>query len=496
MMRFSSVFRIFFTVVMVISTRAAAGEVEEEYFAVFMEGAKVGYAINTREVQDSNVITSHEVDITVSRFNIPVNVHSMETYVETTAGEPLRFMSEHLMSGMAMKIQGFVKEDGKLEVLYSMGSTERTTTMEWPEGALMSEGTRLFTEKKGLEEGTSYTLKFFHSAMMQAIDVHISIGAREEVDLLGRVVNLTKVTSTMMLPDAGPIVSTEYVDDEHKLQKEQTSIAGILVEMVACAKEFALGENDVLELVDKMFILSPEPLGEERLLKSVRYVLLPTSEDAKLNIPSIDNQTVERLDDGRLIVKVEPVSASEGSKFPYRGKEEAILDALKGNRYLQSYDERVINLAKKAVGDTTDASEAVKKIESFVAEYILNKGLSVGYASAIEVVESKQGDCTEYAVLSAAMCRAVGIPSRVVMGLAYVENYMGLEHRFGGHAWTEAYVGSKWVGIDSSFKGAGLGGYGPGHIALAVGNGDPGDFFAIVSSLGQFKIEKIEVTKK
>jgi transglutaminase-like putative cysteine protease len=190
------------------------------------------------------------------------------------------------------------------------------------------------------------------------------------------------------------------------------------------------------------------------------------------------------------------VSSAEGSNFPYSGEDEKILGAMQPNRCLQSDDERVIKLAKKAIGNTKDTEEAVRKIESFVADYLVNKGLSVGYATAIEVIESKQGDCTEYAVLSAAMCRAVGIPSRVVMGLAYVEHYMGLEHRFGGHAWTEAYVGGKWIGIDSAFKGAGLGGYGPGHIALATGNGNPENFFAIANSMGQFKIEKVEVVKK
>jgi hypothetical protein len=494
-MRLSFVLRVLSVVVFIFGS-TAFGEVEEDYFAVFMEGAKVGHAINTREVKEGEVFTEHTVDITISRFNIPINVHSSETYVETLDGKPLRMMSENHLSGIPIIIQGYIKEDGKLDIKYSGAGTEKTISMEWPEGALLSEGIRLLTEQKGLEEGTSYSVKIFHAAFMQAVDVHIVIGAREEIDLLGRVVNLRKVSSTMMMPNTGPILSVGYVDDENNLQKEQTNIAGISVELVASEKEFALGENDVLELVDKMFIVSPESLGDEKLLKSVRYVLLPTNEEAKLNIPSIDNQSVHQQDDGRIVIVVEPVLAPEGGKFPYQGDEGAIYEAIKPNNYLQSDDERVIKLAKEAIGDTKDAAEAVRKIESFVADYMVNKGLSVGYASAVEVAQSRQGDCTEYAVLSAAMCRAVGIPSRVVMGLAYVENYMGMESRFGGHAWTEAYVGDKWVGIDAAFKGAGLGGYGPGHIALAVGNGNPEDFFAIVSSLGQFEIEKVEVTKK
>jgi hypothetical protein len=377
-----------------------------------------------------------------------------------------------------------------------MGGMEQKTTMQWPEGAMMAEATLLFSEKMGLKKGTSYSLKVFDPTIMQAIGVHVAIGAREEVDLLGRVVNLTKATSTIMMPGAGPVVSIDYIDDEHKLQKQQTNIAGINVEMVTCAKEFALGENDVLDLVDKMFVSSPQPLGNESLLKSVRYVLLPKRENIKLNIPSIDNQSVQQQGDGRVVIIVEPVSAPTGVKFPYAGDDEDVLESMKATRYLQSDDERVIKLAKEAVGDTEDTAQAVREIESFVASYMVNKGLSVGYASAVEVAESKQGDCTEYAVLSAAMCRAVGIPSRVVMGIAYVEKYMDMENRFGGHAWTEAYVGDKWVGIDAAFKGAGLGGYGPSHIAFEAGSGNPEDFFAIAGIMGQFEIEKVEITKK
>jgi transglutaminase-like putative cysteine protease len=120
------------------------------------------------------------------------------------------------------------------------------------------------------------------------------------------------------------------------------------------------------------------------------------------------------------------------------------------------------------------------------------------------VAASKQGDCSEFAVLTAALCRAVGIPAQVVVGVAYVNwdpmlrrtinpqstETANTEHVFGGHAWVQAYVGDKWVGLDAAFKSAGLHGYDPGHIALAAGNGDPEDFFNLIGTLGQFTIEK------
>ena len=79
------------------------------------------------------------------------------------------------------------------------------------------------------------------------------------------------------------------------------------------------------------------------------------------------------------------------------------------------------------------------------------------------------------------------------MGVAYVKEFGSLKNCFGGHAWVQAYVGGKWVSIDASFKSAGLGGYDAGHIALAQGNGNPENFFSLLSTIGQFKIDKVTI---
>jgi hypothetical protein len=90
------------------------------------------------------------------------------------------------------------------------------------------------------------------------------------------------------------------------------------------------------------------------------------------------------------------------------------------------------------------------------------------------------------------MCRAAGIPAKVTVGVAYVDDFEG-RTGFGGHAWTEAYIGDKWVGLDSAFKAGGLGKFDAGHIALASGNGEPANFFNMATTLGNFRIEKVIV---
>jgi hypothetical protein len=278
------------------------------------------------------------------------------------------------------------------------------------------------------------------------------------------------------------------------MQKSIMPAMGMQIVVVACDKAFALSDNDVVDFLGRFLLVSPVQLSASDLDtgKVITYYLAPNA-GAALRIPSSDNQTVRWMQDGKVAVKVQAVSAKEGSAFPYKGSEPVALEALKATQYVQSDAKQIVNLAKHAVAGAKDAAEAVKQIESFVSGYITEKDLSIGYASAIEVAASKQGDCSEHAVLAAALCRAVGIPARVATGVAYSEGFLGQEHIFGAHAWTEAYVGGKWVGLDATRSPQG---FGPGHIMLATGNGDPGDFFGMVSTLGQFKIEKVELGDK
>jgi hypothetical protein len=482
-----------------VSLPALAQE-EKEYFALLMEGKKVGYAIHTRAVADGRVTTSDEVSVTISRLGIPVTVAMTETSIETPQGEPLGFRAVQDLGAMRMTMVGVIDSNGTVELTSASLGSQQKSRMDWPQGALMAEGLRLLTLDKGLTPGTEYEVSLFSPSVMQAIDTKVQIGQKEEVDLLGRVLTLSEMTTSATLPGAGPITTQSYVDDELRTLKSSIPIAGMQVEMIACAREVAMGGNDVLDLIDKMFVKSPERIADVGSTKSITYTLRCTT-DANLAIPSTDNQKAEQQADGSIVLHIEPLTAPAGGTFPYRGDDPALLDATKPNRFLQSDRKEIVALARKAVGDTKDSAEAARRIEAFVARHVEERSLSVGYASAAEVAQSRKGDCSEFAVLTTALCRAVGIPAQVCVGVAYVTDFAGIQG-FGGHAWAQAYVGAdsrgqggKWLGLDAAFKASGRGGYDPGHIALAVGDGEPANFFNMATSLGQFKIEKLEVRR-
>jgi hypothetical protein len=473
-------------------TPFALAETETEYFAVFMGGKKAGHTTLTRKVTGDKVTTTQTVSLTMSRGGIPLTISMTETTVETVQGKPLGFKSVQDLGAMTMETRGTIEKEQTIKLkINSMGMVE-DKTMPWPAGAVMNEALRLLQLKKGLKDGTTFTAKVFSPSMLAAVDTQIRIGSKKNVDLLGRVVSLTEVTSTMMSPTGELLsASTSFVDDEAKQQKIIAPVAGINVEMLACGKDFALSPSDPVEFIEKTFVPSPVSLADAKPAKSITYHIVPKG-GAKLNIQPNVNQAVRPDGKGGIVLIVKPVAPPSGITFPYKGKDGRALKALKPTRFLQSKDDRIIALAKRAIGDTTDAAQAAKKIEDFVGEYINEMGLSVGYASAAEVALSRTGDCTEHAVLTAAMCRAVGIPAEVVMGMMYVEEFAGSKNVFGGHAWTQVYLGDKWIGLDATRT---PNGYDARHIALAGGSGNLEDFLGLLSTIGNFTIGDIKVEK-
>jgi hypothetical protein len=481
-------------VVLIFSSWSGAAESETDYYAVFMEGAKIGHSVHTRSVEGSRVTTTDAMTMTMGRGPAAITVQMVETSIETTRGEPVGFKLVHDLGMMKTEMSGKVSREGKVDVTTMSMGNEQKSAFDWPEGASMAEGLRLLEVKQGLKEGLTYRAKVFSPSAMQAMDAQVRIGPKQNVDLLGRVVALTEVETALFLPGGGEMPTRSYVDDELRMQKTITAAMGMRIEVIACDKKFALSDSDVVDFFGRFLLKSPVRLSSSDLGhgKKITYYVAPNA-GAAVRIPSSDNQTVRWMQDGKIAVSVEPVSVEGGSAFPYKGSEPQALEALKATQYVQSNASEIAELSRRAVDGAKDAAEAVKKIESFVAGYISEKDLSVGYASALEVAASKQGDCSEHAVLAAALCRAAGIPARIATGVVYSEGFLGQEDIFGPHAWTEAYVGGKWVGLDATRSPQG---FGPGHILLASGNGDPADFFGMISTLGQFKIEKVEVEDK
>ncbi len=462
----------------------------QQYYAIMMNNQKSGHAVHMRTVGDETVTTTFMMNLSMVRGGMPIEMSQVQKTIETLDGKPLSFETVQDMSLMSVKMSGKVDDAGTLHItVESMGQRQKKT-MPWPEGAVLNEGARLIQQAKGLQPGTQYTVKTFSPEMMQVVDAQVTIGPKKNIDLFGRIVPLTEVKTALTMPGTGSIIVTDYVNSDFESLKNMMPVAGMQIELIACEKEFALSDNELFDAMEAAFIASPVRLENLDQAASAIYIIRSNDPNEPLHFPEDDNQNVETVSPGTVKITIQPAEAPKGIGLPIKTKRPDLLAAMKPTMYIQSDDPNIMKLAKEAVGSAADAATAARNIESFVANYITNQSLGVGYASAVEVMQSRQGDCSEFAVLTAALCRAAGIPAQVVTGIAYIDNFGQIQHSFGGHAWNRVRIGRKWICLDAAFKSGGKG-YNPGHIALAFGSGDPSDFFKMVASLGKFKIEKV-----
>jgi hypothetical protein len=471
-----------FLVVWTVAGWAVAAD-ETDYFAILSDGSKIGYSIHTRSIGEGKVTTADTVSMSAERLGAPLTMAMTEEHTETADGKPLTFKCMQDLSLMSQTVEGRILPGGKMLITSgAAGQPKSQTTLDWPAGALMSEGAFLLQKRYGLKEGLTYSYTEFDAMSLHGRQTTVQVIGRKPVDILGR-----KETLWETLSMTEGVAGTVYLNDDFKLRKTVSAQGGMNIEIVACTQEFALSENATMDLTNQILVESPQPLNNLKAAGGIAYHFEPNGQ-AKLVVPNYDNQKV-RTDPSGLTVTVMAQNIPSGVAFPYAGNDPRALAALKPTVYLESQNPQVVALARQAVGTTKDAAEATRRIEAFVRDYITTKDYAVGYASAGEVVKTRRGDCTEHAVLGAALCRAVGIPARVVAGIAYVNEAEGFEHVFGHHAWFMAYLNGQWIHFDAMFPN----GYDVGHIAFAAGDGSPGDYTNIVTLMGNFRIDSVTI---
>ncbi|MDD2739620.1 MAG: transglutaminase family protein [Methylomonas lenta] len=119
----------------------------------------------------------------------------------------------------------------------------------------------------------------------------------------------------------------------------------------------------------------------------------------------------------------------------------AVLTYLLPSRYCES--DRFIDLAQEIVTGVSSGYDQVASINQWLRNNIrFNPDSPYFQMSAVEVNSAGEGVCRELAHLGIALCRALCIPARMVVG--YLHGLKPMDF----HAWFEAYVGGRWYTFD------------------------------------------------
>lgn len=153
-------------------------------------------------------------------------------------------------------------------------------------------------------------------------------------------------------------------------------------------------------------------------------------------------QTVEQKSAKELLLTIAARQSGpeKGIELPVKDPEFA--QFLKATREFAADNEQVKTQAKKIAGTDRDAWSVARKLAGWTYKNLEWK--HVANADAAQTLATREADCSEFSTLFVAMARSVGLPARMVTGLAYSGN------SFGGHAWVEVWIG-RWIELDPTW---------------------------------------------
>lgn len=471
---------------------AARSNVREVWDVVFLQQARVGYRHLHVEPETTDgqqlVKVTTEMQFDVLRAGQRIQQQTSTTSWESPQGRLIRFETKAQLGNEPTVVRGHV--DGrelKLETVQAGRSVP--SKVAWPEDGDGPEAVELSLERKPMQAGQRRRVVSLAPILNQPAVTELVAVGMEATSLLTGTYELLRIDAVTQLTgltihgklwtDAQGNVIKQWVQEP----LEQTSYR--------VSRDEALGSgqpgNFDLTLATNILLKGKLPRDLHAAQESKYRVRMKDDDPAKLFAVG-QSQQVTSTAATIAEVSVRAIRP-ETPLVPLITELPPTSDDLLGSALVQIDAPKVIELATTAAPAGGDEWKAAVTLEQFVHRKIKNKNFSLALASAAEVADHLEGDCTEHAVLLTALLRARKIPARVALGVVYVPSQKSLVF----HMWTEAFVAGRWIPLDATL---GQGGIGAGHLKLAHSSLADGtallSFMNVAKVLGRLQVELLD----
>jgi hypothetical protein len=404
----------------------------EEWWGVYYRGEKIGYA---RQIIEPKA-TGYEIrDHSELRLNLLGTSQATSTNVRMDVDMEwaLNNFDFELRSGeMHFKASGRVSP-GQLSVETFSAGHRATREIPLTQRPYLLAALKPFVATQQLEEKKDYYFATFDPATLSQQVAKVVIEGRENILVGGRTEPALRVRQQFK-----GIAVTSWLDGSGRTLKEE-SPGGLSMtrQSPAQARELGAARSVSLDLIAQTSIQIatsiPNPAKKELL-----RLRLSGFDPAGFTLSGGRQQ----FSDGVLEIRREAIEALRRVSLPAR--DARLIPYLQPTPFLQSDNPKIRALAGQIVGQEKDARSAALHIKSWVYKNITKKS-TVSIPTALEVLQTRRGDCNEHAVLFNALARAAGIPAKTVVGVVYVRG------AFYYHAWSEVWLG-EWVSLDPVFN--------------------------------------------
>ncbi|MSP73267.1 MAG: transglutaminase domain-containing protein [Myxococcales bacterium] len=443
------------------ATELQAGD---EWLGLYFGEQKVGLTHIHKERREAGgweyeYRTSLKLDVAGTGLSIDLEVHV--DLSDLLAVESFTFALE---TG-AQKFRGEGKvTDRTVDLRLNLGGERVERRLELPEPPVLKESLGPLLSQRLPPKGERLSLSTFDPFTMSEQLLVIETIGPDSLVVMGQEVPVTHIRQTIAgsVLDAWVTSSGELLRQELPLglvarrETEEEARWGMAGERI--------GARGLLSSVELELPGLPPRLGERPELrlrvKGLDASMFPQREPRQ----SVDGETVT--------IRREPV----GPGLPRQARETRS-EAGARDVHLQVRHPKIRALATELSEGALDSVEVARRIVAFLQRE-LTVERSAGVPTALEVLETRRGDCNEFAVLFAALARASGVSVRLVFGLVYRDG------RLAYHAWNEVGVEGGWLSVDPLWNQVPAD---VGHLMLSSGELDAQG--VLLRAMGRIRVE-------
>lgn len=463
--------------------------IKEVWQSASIDGQRSGYVhFTVHEIQSNGqkvLRAGRTLHLTLKRFGDTVKIQAETGTHELPDGRVVGvFMTQSLGKAVQLELNGVVR--GQMLHTKAEGKMKFDREIPWNPAVLGTYGELKNVATLKPQPGSSFDYWIYEPIINSMVQVQAKAEAIEEVQIGDKKPYLLKVVAEPqpISTDQEPPAKTEeqpankpqpeqptfltlpqssfWFDANYELIRTETTMPGIgKLVIERTTREDALRPAVGPDLGLRQAIrLNQRLLGGHDAASATYRIKLKDANPTAV-FAQDERQSVKPLPDGGIELTIKASAKAPADNSPNAGAPAP--EYLTSNYFITSDDPEVRKHAETAIHGETDPLRRALLIESWVHRNMKVMNFTEAMAPASEVAKTLTGDCTEYSMLTAAMCRAVGVPSRTALGLVYVDGRQNMPPMLAMHMWTEIWVNGKWWGLDATL---GQGKIGPGHIKV------------------------------
>ena len=403
-------------------------EASDEWWGIYYRGEKIGYAFQSIEPKVKGYKLN---DYSRLNLNLLGTVQPAETRLEMEANDEWmleRFDFALNSKDIGFKARGSVTNNQLTLQIDSAGyRSSRVITLKQSPYLLAALKPYVVTQQ--LETGKKFYFSTFDTSTLSQQITTVVIEAREHIRIGNRVEPAIKMRQSF-----GGLSVLSWVDVHGRTLKEESTGGMSMIRQSQHEAKNLPSRAVPLDMIAQAAIPVANPIDNAKTLPALRITL----GGVDLANFALDGGR-QRLTRDQLVITREDLANLRVAAIPV--KEPRLQSFLQPTAFLQSDHPRIRTLAARIIGAETNSMKAAAKLKDWVYRE-LAKEPTVSIPSALEVLQTKKGDCNEHTVLFNALARAAGIPAKTVVGVVY------LRGAFYYHAWSEVWLGG-WVSLDS-----------------------------------------------